>query len=115
MTSMAQRLIHGIYAGTKIKKSFFDRLFTIAEAAFLRIYTIRPSPSCAAGRVKEKRLPLPSPGLSAQMRPPCASTKCLAMAKPMPEPPPEALRAKMRGLTAQLAGKDAHCVGTGSQ
>jgi hypothetical protein len=30
-------------------------------------------------------------------------------------PPPEALRAKMRVLAAQLAGKDTYSVGTGAQ
>jgi hypothetical protein len=36
----------------------------------------------------EKEMRVPSPGsLSAQIRPPCASTKTLAMDKPKPIPP----------------------------
>ncbi len=41
----------------------------------------------AIGKVKKKVLPWSRPGLSAQMRPLWASTRCLAMVNPIPLPP----------------------------
>jgi hypothetical protein len=41
----------------------------------------------AAGSVNMNVLPIPSPGLPAQMRPPWASIRCLAMVSPTPLPP----------------------------
>lgn len=45
-----------------------------------------PSTSVKAGTVKEMVVPFPL-SLSARMRPPCASTRLLAMLKPRPAPP----------------------------
>ena len=51
-------------------------------------WVVVPVPtSSATGMVKVNRAPWPGPSLSAQMRPPCASTIPLQMAKPRPEPP----------------------------
>src|SRR5258708_12302144 len=42
------------------------------------------------GRVRQKRLPMPSRlGLSTQMRPPIASVNCFQMSSPRPPPPVE--------------------------
>ena len=42
--------------------------------------------SSTDGSVKVNRAPMPGPSLSAQMRPPCASTIPLQMARPRPDP-----------------------------
>ena len=44
------------------------------------------SASVATGTVKLKRDPRPGPSLSAHIRPPCASTMPLQMARPRPDP-----------------------------
>jgi hypothetical protein len=44
------------------------------------------SPGLSSGSEKLNRDPLPS-ALSAQMRPPCACTRCFAIARPRPVPP----------------------------
>ena len=48
--------------------------------------------SSTVGIVKVNRAPMPGPSLSAHIRPPCASTIPLQMARPRPDPATPLLR-----------------------
>ena len=66
--------------------------------------------SWVAGSVKVNRAPRPGPSLSAQMRPPCASTIPLQTARPRPAPPPwssDSTREKLPEQVGQTVGRDA--------
>jgi hypothetical protein len=91
-----------------VSRSYFERLFFSRRHSWMAFFAIAYSSSAferpfgclvlfylhldESGSVKMNRLPFPAPWLSTQMRPLCASTRCLAIVSPMPLPPP--LRAR---------------------